>query len=276
MCPVICIASHKGGVGKTTVAINLSSALAVAEKRTLLVDCDPQGNATTGMGIDKAAVKKTLYDVLMGNAVAEEIILDSQLGFLKVVPADIELVHAGSRLNSMPKKETVLQGMLAGVREAYDYVIIDSPPSLNILATNAMCAADSLLIPLQCEFYALEGLGQLLHSFKAVQRRFNPLLRVAGILLTMVDEGEAICRKIVAEVRKNFKDQVFKTMILRDVKLRESPCFGKPLLLLDIMSAGALSYLQLARELMAQGPPAAAPRRKPIGERIKQHEDYQF
>ena len=250
---IICIASQKGGVGKTTTAINLSSALAVAEKRTLLVDCDPQGNATTGMGIDKTKLTKTLYHAMTGNATAGELIMDSRLEFLKTLPARVELVRAEAELTSRPDKESLLRNALRHVKKAYDYIIIDPPPSTGLLPLNAMTAADALLIPLQCEFYALEGLGQLLRTLRLVKKKFNPGLKIAGILLTMFDAAEEISRKIVEQARDHFKGLVFKTTIPRDVQLRESPCFGKPLLLQDIMSAGARSYFELAQEIMNHG-----------------------
>lgn len=247
---IICIVSQKGGVGKTTTAVNLSTALALAEKKSLLVDCDPQGHATSGMGIDKSKLGTTIYHVMTGKAGVEKPIIESDLELLKTLPASIELVRAETELMSKPGKEKILRDLLRGLKEVYDYIIIDSPPSLSLLAVNAISAADSLLIPLQCEFYALEGIANLLKTVQVFKKYFNPGIQISGVLLTMFAKSEKISRQIGNEARKYFKNKVFETVIPRSVSLRESAIYGKPLLLRDICSTGARSYLKLAKELM--------------------------
>jgi len=250
MTRVICIANQKGGVGKTTTAVNLSAALAVSEKRTLLVDCDPQANATSGLGIDKNAVEKTLYHGMLGLADGGSLIVDSEIETLKLIPSNVELVGFEVEMLSQPGRETALKRLIAGLKGAFDYIILDCPPSMNLLTVNALTAADSLLIPLQCEFYALEGLGQLLKTVHRIQRAFNPDLNIAGILLTMFDRRTNLSYQVAEEAEKYFKDLVFKTMVPRNIRLSEAPSFGKPILLYDAASAGARSYFELAKEIM--------------------------
>jgi chromosome partitioning protein len=251
MTNIICIANQKGGVGKTTTAINLSAALAVSEKRTLLVDCDPQGNATTGLGFDKNKIYNTLYHGMIGKVAAKNIVLDSDIDTLKIIPSRVELIGFEVEMMSEPKREMALKNLLVQLSDSFEYIIIDCPPSLSLLTVNALTASDLMLIPLQCEFYALEGLGQLLKTMKRIKHNLNPKLKIAGILLTMFDKRTNLSIQVAEDAERYFKHLVFKTMVPRNVRLGEAPSFGKPILLYDAASAGAQSYFDLAKEIMA-------------------------
>lgn len=248
---ILCIANQKGGVGKTTTAVNLSAALAVSEKEVLLVDCDPQGNATSGVGLNKNRISKTLYHGLLKTAEAHELILNSDIDSLKVIPANVELIGFEVEMMSNPDREKALKNLVATVAAEFEYIILDCPPSLSLLTVNALTAADALMIPLQCEFYALEGLGQLLQTVKRIKQHLNPHLAIAGILLTMFDRRTNLSYQVAEDAEKYFKNLVYKTIIPRNIRLSEAPSFGKPILLYDATSTGAHSYFELAREIMA-------------------------
>ena len=251
MSRVIAIANQKGGVGKTTTAINLGACLAVAEKRTLIIDVDPQGNATSGMGLERGELEQSVYDVLVEGAdvfaVARR---EVHFPYLDMVPSTRDLVGAEVELVNTEDRELVLRRQLQGIREEYDYVLVDCPPSLGLLTLNTMAAADSVLIPIQCEFYALEGLSQLLNTVRLVQRNLNQRLEIDGVLLTMFDQRLNLSKQVAEEAKEYFGDRVFQTVIPRNVRLAEAPSFGKPIVLYDILSAGAQAYLALAREII--------------------------
>ena len=258
MSHVIAIANQKGGVGKTTTAINLGASLAVAEKRTLVVDIDPQGNATSGLGVEGRESLSTVYDVLMGDRSADESILYAvHFPCLDVIPSTQDLVGAEIELVRVRRRETILRRALQPIREQYDYVLVDCPPSLGLLTLNTLTAADSVLIPIQCEFYALEGLSQLLNTVRLVQKSLNPELDIEGVLLTMYDGRLNLSRQVAAEAREYFGTKVYQTSIPRNVRLAEAPSFGRPIVLYDVLSKGSQCYLALAQELITRTARAA-------------------
>ncbi len=250
MAHTICIANQKGGVGKTTTAINLSAALAVSGGKTLLVDCDPQANATTGLGIDKTSIDRNLYHGMIGQAGVLEIIVDTEVNDLAMIPSRVELIGFEVEMMADDHREKVLRSLLSRCADGYDYIILDCPPSLSLLTLNAMVAADSVLIPLQSEFYALEGLGQLLQTIKRIKQRMNPSLKIEGILLTMFDRRTNLAGQVAENAEAYFKDMVFKTRIPRTVRLGEAPSYGKPIIFYDPSSPGSESYKALAVEIM--------------------------
>ena len=251
MSHVIAIANQKGGVGKTTTAINLGASLAVAEKRTLVLDIDPQGNATSGLGVEDRASRPNIYKVLIGQAdLADAIVEHVHFPFLDVVPSTRDLVGAEIELVSAFSRETILRQAIEPIRDRYDFILVDCPPSLGLLTVNTLTAADSVLIPIQCEFYALEGLSQLLNTIRLVQRGLNPGLDVEGVLLTMYDKRLNLSRQVSAEAREYFGPKVYRAAIPRNVRLAEAPSFGQPIVQYDVLSQGAQAYLALAHEVI--------------------------
>ena len=252
MAKIISVANQKGGVGKTTTAINLSSCLAMAEKKTLIVDIDPQANTTSGVGVDKNNVELSIYDVLIGRKAMLDIIIPTELSYLHLAPSAINLVGAEVEMVSMLSRERVLAAALAPIVDTYDYILIDCPPSLGLLTINALTAANAVMIPIQCEYYALEGLSQLLRTIELVRQNLNPALDIDGVLLTMYDNRLNLSRQVAEEARKFFENRVYDTVINRNVRLSEAPSFGKPIIMYDILSTGAQNYMALTREVLSR------------------------
>lgn len=255
---IIALANQKGGVGKTTSAINLAASFAALEYKTLIVDADPQANATSGLGFDPKEIEESIYECMVEGNPAEELILKTEINYLDLVPAHIDLVGAEVEMIDLTNRENRMKESLASVKDIYDFIVIDCSPSLGLVTVNSLTAADSVLIPVQCEYFALEGLGKLLNTIKIIQTRLNPELEIEGILLTMYDLRLRLSNQVVEEVRQHFKTLVFETIIPRNIRLSESPSFGIPVIAHDAESKGAISYMNLANEIVERNGMAAA------------------
>lgn len=247
---IIALANQKGGVGKTTTTINLAASLAVLEKRVLVIDADPQANATSGFGFDLKTIKTSIYEAIVDEIDIRKIILTTGVANLDLIPSHIDLVGAEIEMLNLPNREMVLKHTIGDVKEDYDFILIDCSPSLGLITVNALTAADSVIIPVQCEYFALEGLGKLLNTIKIIQNRLNPRLEIEGFLLTMYDSRLNLSNQVYEEVKRHFQDMVFDTVIQRNVKLSEAPSYGKPVVLYDASSRGAISHMNLAREIL--------------------------
>jgi chromosome partitioning protein len=250
MARIIGVANQKGGVGKTTTAINLAASFGVLEYRTLLIDADPQANSTTGVGFDLQNVTQSLYDCMVNNASAKDVLLKTDIPNLDLIPSHIDLVGAEIEMINYPNREGVLKQLIQPIKDDYDFIVIDCSPSLGLITVNALTASDSVIVPVQCEFFALEGLGKLLNTIKIVQSRLNIELVIEGILMTMYDGRLRLCNQVVSEVRRHFEDLVFSTIIHRNARLSEAPSVGKPVILYDANSKGSTNYLNLAKEIL--------------------------